>query len=53
MGSTIIPRTAIISFTVSGNTSTLILNLTNLDYDLVPGDEVVGIGKFTNQDALA
>ena len=53
MGSTIIPRTAITSFTVSANTSTLVLNLTNLDYDLVPGDEVIGIGKFTNQDALA
>jgi len=53
MGSTIIPRTSIISFTEGINTSTLILNLTNLDYDLVLGDEIIGIGKFTNQDALA
>jgi hypothetical protein len=52
MGSTLIPRTAIISFTEGVNTSILVLNLTNLDYDLVPGDEVVGIGKFINQDAL-
>jgi hypothetical protein len=53
MGSTLIPRTAIISFTESAGISTLVLNTTNLDYDLVAGDEVVGIGKFINQDALA
>ena len=53
MGSTIIPRSAIISFTEGTNISNLVLNLTNLDYDLVPGDEVIGIGKFIYQDALA
>lgn len=53
MASTIIPRTAIESFTENVNSSTLVLNLINLDYDLVPGDEVIGIGKFINQDTLA
>jgi hypothetical protein len=51
--STIIPRSAIVSFTQSGNSSTLILNTTNLDYDLVPGDEILGVGKFTTQDNLS
>lgn len=55
MGSTIIPRTAIVSFAEDVNlgVSILVLNVTNLDYELVTGDEVVGIGKFINQDALA
>jgi hypothetical protein len=42
-----------VSFTQSGNSSTLILNTTNLDYDLVPGDEILGVGKFTTQDNLS
>jgi len=51
--STVIPRSAIISFSELSDISTLVLNLTNLDYNLVPGDKVIGIGKFINQDALA
>jgi hypothetical protein len=51
--STIIPRSAIVSFTQSGNSSTLILNTTNLDYDLVPGDQILGVGKFITQDNLS
>jgi hypothetical protein len=48
-----IPRSAIVSFTQFGGTSTLVVNTTNLDYELFPGDEVVGIGKFIVQDNLA
>ena len=51
--STIIPRSAIVSFTQSSNSSTLILNTTNLDYELVTGDQVLGVGKFINQDSLS
>ena len=48
-----IPRSAIVSFTQFGGSSTLVVNTANLDYELVPGDEVVGIGKFIVQDNLA
>jgi hypothetical protein len=47
-----IPRSAIVSFTQSAGISTLVVNTTNLDYNLVPGDQVVGIGKFIVQDNL-
>jgi hypothetical protein len=53
MAGLVIPRTAIISFGQSSNISTLVVNTTNLDYNLLPGDEVIGIGKFINQDSLA
>jgi len=49
----LIERSAIISFTQSGGSSTLVVDVTKLGYSLIPGDEVVGIGKFINQDNLA
>ena len=52
MAAAFIPRSAIVSFTQSAGTSTLVVNTTNLDYNLVPGDQVVGIGKFIVQDNL-
>ena len=48
-----IPRTAIISFTVTDNVSTLIFDTDILGYTLDASDIVVGIGKFINQDQLA
>ena len=51
--SALIPRSAIVSFTHSGNVSTLVLDATQLDYELQVGDKIVGVGKFTNQDTLA
>ena len=53
MAGVVIPRSAIVSFSELSNISTLVVNTTNLDYNLLPGDEVIGIGKFINQDALA
>lgn len=47
-----IPRSAIVSFTQSAGISTLVVNTAKLDYNLVPGDQVVGIGKFIVQDDL-
>lgn len=51
----LIERSAIVSFTqnYSGGTSTLIVDVTKLGYSLSSGDEVIGIGKFQNQDSLA
>jgi hypothetical protein len=49
----LIERSAITSFTQSNNVSTLIINPTNLGYTFVSTDEVIGIGKFTEQDNLA
>jgi glutaredoxin len=46
----LIERTAISSFTTSGATSTLTIIPENLGYSLESGDEIIGIGKFINQD---
>jgi hypothetical protein len=48
-----IPRSAIVSFTQSNGISTLVVNTANLDYSLVAGDYIIGIGKFLVQDSLA
>ena len=48
-----VEKTAIVSFTQSSNVSTLVINTTNLGYNLAVSDEVVGIGKFINKDNLA
>ena len=47
----LIERSAIVSFTESSGTSTLIINPSNLGFSLQAGDEVIGIGKFQNQDS--
>jgi hypothetical protein len=49
----LIERSSIVSFTQSDNISTLIINPTNLSYTFVSTDEIIGIGKFTEQDNLA
>jgi hypothetical protein len=51
----LIERSAIVSFTqnYSAGTSTLVVDVTKLGYSLSSGDEVIGIGKFQNQDSLA
>ena len=49
----LIERSSIVSFTQSSNVSTLIINPTNLNYIFVLADEIIGIGKFTEQDNLA
>jgi len=49
----LIERSAIVSFTQTSGVSTLVIDPTNLGYTLVPGDEIVGLGKFINQDSLA
>ena len=48
-------RSAIVSFTQQTGlgTSRLIVNTTNLGFNLIGTDEVIGIGKFINQDSLA
>jgi hypothetical protein len=46
-------RTAIQSFTQAGSSSTLVINTTQLGFTLQTTDEVIGIGKFINQDSLA
>lgn len=48
-------RTAIVSFTQQTGlgTSRLIVNTDNLGFSLIDTDEVIGIGKFINQDSLA
>lgn len=43
-------KTAIISFTQSSGASTLVLNTSNLGFSLISQDEIVGVGKFVNQD---
>jgi hypothetical protein len=48
-----VEKTAIVSFAQSSNVSTLVINPTNLGYNLAVSDEVVGIGKFINKDNLA
>jgi hypothetical protein len=48
-----VEKTAIVSFAQSSNVSTLVINPTNLGYNLTVSDEVVGIGKFINKDNLA
>ena len=49
----LLERTAILSFTQSSGVSTLVVNTTNLGYSLDTTDEIIGIGKFLNQDPLA
>jgi hypothetical protein len=49
----LIERSAIISFTDSGLVSTLVVSTANLGYSFKSGDEVVGIGKFIEQDSLS
>jgi hypothetical protein len=49
----LLERSAIISFTQSSGVSSLVVNTTNLGYSLDTMDEVIGIGKFINQDSLA
>ena len=48
-----VERTAIKSFTSNGVKSTLVIDSNQLGYELDVQDEVVGIGKFINQDNLA
>lgn len=50
---TLLERSAIVSFTQSSGISTLVINAANLGYTLDSTDEVIGIGKFLNQDPLA
>jgi hypothetical protein len=45
---TLIENAAIVSFTESGGTTTLVINPSALGYDFSAGDEVVAIGKFNN-----
>lgn len=49
----LIERSAIVSFTQSSGTSTLVIDPAKLSYSLVVTDEVIGLGKFLNQDSLA
>lgn len=46
----LIERSSITSFTTTGTESTLTINTTNLGYSLSAADEIIGIGKFINQD---
>lgn len=46
-------RSAIHSFTTSSGISTLVIDVNQLSYTLAASDEVIGIGKFINQDNLA
>jgi hypothetical protein len=46
----LIERTSITSFTTTGTESTLTINPANLGYSLSAADEIIGIGKFINQD---
>jgi hypothetical protein len=45
---TLIENTAIVSFTESGGTTTLVIDPSALGYGFSAGDEVVAIGKFSN-----
>ena len=42
----LIEKTAIVSFTVTSNISTLIINSTALGFSFISTDEITGIGKF-------
>lgn len=42
----LIEKTAIVSFTVTSNISTLIINPTALGFSFISTDEIIGIGKF-------
>jgi hypothetical protein len=44
----LIEKSAIVSFTQSISTSTLVINPTLLSYSLEVDDEIVGIGKFNS-----
>ena len=44
----LIESTAIVSFTENGNTSTLVINPSQLGYSLDSSDEVIAIGKFSS-----
>jgi len=46
----LIERSSITSFTTTGTESTLTINPANLGYSLSAADEIIGIGKFINQD---
>ena len=48
-------KTAIHSFTqqIGQGLSTLVIDTINLGFDLSTNDEIIGIGKFINQDSLA
>jgi hypothetical protein len=45
---TLIENTAIVSFTESGGTTTLVINSTQLGYSFNTQDEVIAIGKFNS-----
>jgi hypothetical protein len=45
---TLIESSAIVSFTESGNISTLVINPSQLGYNLDSSDEVIAIGKFSS-----
>jgi hypothetical protein len=42
----LIEKTAIVSFTVTSNTSSLVINPTALGFSFISTDEITGIGKF-------
>jgi hypothetical protein len=42
----LIEKTAIVSFTVTSNTSSLVINSTALGFSFISTDEITGIGKF-------
>jgi hypothetical protein len=42
----LIEKTAIVSFTVTSNTSSLVINPTTLGFSFISTDEITGIGKF-------
>jgi hypothetical protein len=41
-----IEKSAIVSFTVTSNTSSLVINSTALGFSFISTDEIIGIGKF-------
>jgi len=45
---TLVEGAAIVSFTQNAGISTLVINPTELGYNISPSDEVVAIGKFSN-----
>jgi hypothetical protein len=42
----LIEKSAIVSFTVTSNTSSLVINSTALGFSFISTDEIIGIGKF-------
>ena len=49
----LLEKSAIVSFTQNGTVSILTVDSNQLGYGLDPSDEIVGIGKFINEDSLA